>query len=230
MISILVPTRKRPDKMQTLIQSIINTTHNLANVELIFYIDEDDLESIIKLKEVKQLTSALTIKHVIGPRILLSKTWNRCFEIARGDIIMHGGDDIVFRTANWDIEIENAFNQYDDKIVLVYGRDGFHDEKLSTHGFIHRRWIETIGHFLPPFFSSDYNDTWLFEVATLINRTCYLDSILIEHMHYIVGKSEYDETYREREARGEVDNVKELYTYLAPLREADASKLLEVMA
>ena len=36
MISILVPTRKRPDKMQTLIDSIEETTHDLSKVELIF--------------------------------------------------------------------------------------------------------------------------------------------------------------------------------------------------
>ena len=226
MISILVPTRKRPDKMQTLIDSIEETTHDLSKVELIFYIDEDDDDSLSAMTK----TAELSIKHIIGPRILLSKTWNKCYEIARGDIIMHGGDDIVFRTPKWDVEVENAFNQYDDKIVLVYGRDGFQDEKLATHGFVHRRWIETVGYFLPPFFSSDYNDTWLFELDTNIKRTHYLDSILIEHMHYVVGKSEYDETYKEREARGEEDNVKELYTNLAPLRGIDTAKLLEAIA
>ena len=50
--------------------------------------------------------------------------WNRCYEISSGDIVMHCGDDIRFRTKGWDTKVLNKFKEYKDKIVLVYGDDG----------------------------------------------------------------------------------------------------------
>ena len=46
-------------------------------------------------------------------------------------------------------------------------------KNFLTHGFLHRNWVETVGYFVPPYFSSDFNDTWLNEVADMIGRKIY---------------------------------------------------------
>ena len=52
-ISLLCPTRKRPDFMQSLWDSVVSTSHNIQNIELVFRIDEDDKEAIDKFEEMK---------------------------------------------------------------------------------------------------------------------------------------------------------------------------------
>ena len=41
-ISILTPTRNRPNNCQRFIKSIYNTAKNRGNIELFFYVDNDD--------------------------------------------------------------------------------------------------------------------------------------------------------------------------------------------
>jgi glycosyltransferase involved in cell wall biosynthesis len=220
MISILCPTRGRPSNMRRLYESAYATSD--TNLEFVFYIDDDDTESAAMAEELGVVT-------VVGPRIVLSEMWNKCYEVSSGHILMHCGDDIVFRSGGWDTLVLKAFNEVSDNILLVYGRDGLQDENLGTHTFMHRKWAETVGYFVPPYFSSDYNDTWLNDVAVSIGRRKYIPEIYTEHMHPGAGKSDWDKTHQERIARHQADRVDELYRSLIHEREADAAKLRAVM-
>ena len=221
-ISLLCPTRKRPDFMQSLWDSVVSTSHNIQNIELVFRIDEDDKEAIDKFEEMK----SSQVKVVIGKRGSgnLSKMWNECCEVSSGEILMHCGDDIRFRTVGWDKVVLDEFEKYEDKIVLVYGDDGIREDDLATHGFIHKNWVDVVGYFLPPYFSSDMNDYWLTDVAKGIGRLNKIN-ILTEHLHPVAGKHEWDETHRDRLARGKRDNVRELFISLRPKKIEDSNKL-----
>lgn len=217
MISLLCPTRKRPHNIKRLYQSILDAADRPDEVELVIYIDDDDhsyddmdLPNLVK---------------VIGPRIVLSSMWNHCFEESNGDILMHCGDDIVFRSSGWDTKIKEVFDNYPDKIVLVYGDDGYKHEKLATHSFLHRKWVNAVGYFCPPYFSCDYNDNWLTELAEKIGRKVYLPDVYTEHMHPVAKKAVWDKTHRERLERGRRDDVANLYRKLETERIKDAKKL-----
>jgi glycosyl transferase/beta-hydroxylase protein BlmF len=190
--------------------------------EFIFYLDDDALETSLPA-EMKELHA------VVGSRIVLSQMWNECAKVARGDILMHCGDDIVFASHGWDTLVENAFNNQPDKILFVHGRDGFHEDRFGTHGFIHRKWMETVGYFVPPYFSCDWNDTWLNDVANMLGRRHYIEAIYTEHMHPDFHKREKDQTDLDRIDRGQRDGVMALYQEKLPEREADAAKLRAVM-
>jgi len=82
-------------------------------------------------------------------------------------------------------------------------------------------------HHLPPYFVSDFNDCWLYDVAGRIQRRVYLPHVYTEHMHHIVGKAEIDENTRERLARHEREDPKKLYDEKTNERKADADKLLK---
>lgn len=222
MISILLPTRKRPENIVRLWESIAKTADNPLDLELICYIDEDDTSY-------DNISSVPMIK-VRGPRIVLSEMWNKCYEKSHGDILMHCGDDIVFRTKHWDRLVKSTFKEYKDGIVFVYGNDGsgVHDGNFGTHGFISRRWADTVGYFVPPYFSSDWNDTWLNDVAKLLGRHVHID-ILTEHMHPDFGKADLDITHQERIRRGSDDKVWQIYQDKRLEREADAYKLQKVI-
>lgn len=166
---------------------------------------------------------------IIGPRTLLSACWNECADVAAGDILMHCGDDIRFRTDGWDALVADAFARWPDRLVFVHGRDGIHDDRLGTHGFVHRRWVDVVGYFVPPLFSSDYNDTWLNEVADLIGRRIYLPDVYTEHLHPTVGKGEWDRTHQERLERHARDGVDGLYQSKRWERVRDALFLAEAI-
>lgn len=223
MISILLPTRQRPHNIERLWESVINTVDDINNIELVMYIDDDD-QTYDDLK----LDGNITI--VRGPRIVLSECWNKCYEQAKGYILMHCGDDIVFRTKGWDTTVKTEFAKYPDHIVFVYGDDGGPARDFGTHGFIHRKWAEVSGFFVPPYFSSDYNDTWLNDVAKLINRHHRID-IYTEHMHPAFNKAPVDDNHRERLVRHRNDHVDELYRSPAmeKERQENADKLREAM-
>jgi hypothetical protein len=218
MISILCPTRNRTDSMLRLVRSARQTASNPVELEFIFYVDDDDDASAT-------VADNLDATAVRGPRIVLSEMWNRCWDEATRDVAMHCGDDIIFRSQNWDLHVLHAFERFPDKIALVHGRDGYQDQNLATHGFMHRRWVETLGYFVPPYFSSDYNDTWLTEVADAVGRRVYLPDVYTEHMHPVVGKGTWDQTHQERLARHTRDNVGQIYRDLLPKRLNDIAKL-----
>lgn len=220
MISLLCPTRGRPANMRRFAGSAWETSR--GDVQIIWYVDNDDWTSITEAQ-------FLGTTPVVGPRKVLSQCWNACAARAKGEILGHMCDEVVFRTPGWDDRVCEAFERYADRIAFVHGRDGIHDERLGTHGFLSRRWVDTVGYFVPPYFSSDYNDTWLTTVANMIDRRVFLPGVFTEHMHPSVDKAELDQTHMDRLERHVRDRVDDLYESLAREREADASKLRSVM-
>lgn len=214
LISILAPSRGRPAALQAMADSAHQTA--TGPVEVLAYVDDDDPADY---------TSVTGVRLVVGPRITLSDCWNRLADEADGTILGMGSDDIRYRTDLWDYKVRTAFSLYSDRIVFVYGRDGIHDRKLGTHGFVSRRWVDTLGYFTWPGFAADYADTWIHELALRAGRVVYLSDVFTEHLHPIVGKAEYDQTHQERLARGKAENVAALWEALADKRRYEAERL-----
>ena len=85
--------------------------------------------------------------------------------------------------------------------------------------------METVGYFTAPYFSCDYGDTWINDLADRIGRRVYLPDVVTEHLHPGVGKAPFDKTHEERVLRGQQDNVVGLWESLEAERAADAAKL-----
>lgn len=222
-ISILCPTRGRPASVRRLIESVRDTA--AGEVELIFYCDDDDpyFEATLAAGDGE------ACQFLLGPRVVLSECWNVCSKHAKADVLMHCGDDIVFRTTGWDDLILAEFAKVPDRILLVHGDDGIQAGHVATHGFLHRRWMETVGYFVPPIFASDWNDMWLTEVANALGRRVYLPHVYTEHMHPVAGKGEWDQTHQERLVRHHAEQVDNLYRTTGEKRAEDAAKLQAVI-
>ena len=221
-ISVLCPTRGRPGSVFRLADSMAQTA--AGETELVLYADDDAPDSVSPA-----VASRPWVTVVTGSRIVMSDMWNRCLDKASADIVMQCADDIVFRTPGWDDQVCAAFAEYPDRIALVYGNDLIHGKALATHSFAHRRWTDATGYFTPPWFSCDFSDAWLYDVAKAIGRLHYLPDVITEHLHPVAGKSEWDLSHQERLARGKRDNVAAIYASLAARRDQDAAKLRAVM-
>lgn len=221
MISVLLPSRGRPHNVQRLYNSLKSTT--IGKWEMVVRLDTDDPSR-------DEYPNHPEIMYVLGVRITLSQYWNECAEKASGDILMQCGDDIIFRTPGWDIPVKNEFEKYPDRIVLVFGDDGDPNKgkNFGTHPFVHRNWVNTLGYFVPPYFSSDFTDTWLNDLADRIGRKVQVP-ILTEHMHPAFKKAELDQTYNERIERHFKEDMPGLYDLKETERQMDAQQLRKAM-
>lgn len=225
MISILCPTRNRPDNVRRMVTSAFKMANDPAGLEFVFYLDEDDT---VTEPELEKIDGELNLSIVIvrGKRVVLSQMWNECYKDATGPVFMHGGDDIEFTTGGWDSVVLDAFKASTDKILFVHGTDGIMPPSFGTHGFLHRDWVDVVGYFVPPYFSSDYNDTWLNDVADMIGRNLNVP-IHTEHYHPTVGKAEWDQTHLDRVERHKADKVETIYADKFSERVSDGQKLLD---
>lgn len=197
-------------------------TQTWEAVECLVYLDEDDPH----LAAYEKING---IKVTVGPRISISEAWNLIAAKASGSILMLCADDLLFRTEGWDKLIAQEFEKVLDRIVLVYGRDGYQDEALATHPFLHRNWMKTVGYFVPPYFTASYDDTWLNDVADMIGRKRFVPEVLIEHMHPAAGKALSDQTYDEALGRFVSDDMAGVYASLEDERRKWAELLRGAM-
>lgn len=204
-ISLLLPTRQRPNALREMYESAMNLADNPEDVEVVVYIDNDDNSY--------EDFNPPRLKKIGGERKTISKCWNDCHRAAKGEIFGHMGDDIRFRTKGWDTIVKNAFDEYPDKIVFVYGDDGMSEVNgyaFGTHGFIHKNWTDTVGRFVPDYYESDYNDTHLNDIAKELKRHVHVP-IMTEHMHFSIGKSELDQNTKDRLERHEKQRPEDIY-------------------
>lgn len=217
MISILVPTRKRPAMFARFVNSVLTTADNPDQIEFIASISDDD-------SSYDGEHYPPQVKITRGPRKILSLCYE--WEKGEGPIYFLGGDDLIFHTKGWDTKVLATFDQYPDKIVLVHGDDGDpnKDKTNATHSFIHRQWIDVLGRYLPPYFSGDFTDTWLSDIANGVGRRVKID-IYTEHVHPAFGKREQDDTDKEKWKKHFEDNMPQKYIDTLPERLADIEKL-----
>jgi hypothetical protein len=217
MISILFPTRGRPKQLRRLYDSF--QVHSTVSPEIICYVDDDD----------RSYDDVGCVNIIRGPQTVLSGYWDKLLPYATGDLLMASADDVVCCTPGWDGLVEAAFAQCPDKILMVFGDDGGPDgKKYPTSPIIHRRWVETVGRWIPPYFCADYIDSWLWDVARRIKRIQYVP-FLVEHIHPLWNKAPLDDTYRRGDQRRQEQQPWKAYELTARERESESNKLRAVM-
>jgi hypothetical protein len=222
-IDILFPTRNRVRRLYEVLTSIKRTVSNYKNVKIYVYVDEDDKNTLINIEEIKSNFSCLDIVFFVGPRIVVAKCWNKLWEISSGEILMQCGDDVIFRTKDWDLRIIEEFEKVNDEILLVYCNDGIQKEKLATLGFYSRKATEILNYFTPPYFDADWCDTWLTTLYMKIDRYKYLPDVITDHMHFFRYPQLIDDTYRK--TRSKADEARSIWMAKRDEIDIDANKL-----
>ena len=104
--SILTPTRNRPNNCERFIKSVYNSTRTRKNVEMLFYVDNDD-PAITSYKSLdwhaqKEYEGFKNIKFIYGEPKSVSISWNDLAAECIGDVLIMGNDDLVYQTDGWD--------------------------------------------------------------------------------------------------------------------------------
>jgi hypothetical protein len=184
-ISIVTPIRRRPDNVKRMLNSIKETMSGLNKIQVIFRIDNNDeiLDQDFRFEIYKMMEHQLTINFIMGPETFpdMGKLWNDCVPDIAGEIVQFGGDDLVYRTKDWDSMVVKAFEEYPDQIVMVWGNDSTFGSKLATHGFLSKKWIDTVGWFFPPIGLTYANDDFIFAMMRNLSRLHYIGELSIKH-------------------------------------------------
>lgn len=198
-ISVLCPTRKRMQLMRRVAANCFSTCSNPEQIELIFGLDDDDLESIEMAKTLQQEFSDNNIEYIVWPRkkYIFSDLINQCSKPGKGEIFNIMSDDAIHDSKDWDKIALEIFDNHPDKIILVQTAGGANES--TGFPFMHRNWREAAGYLLSPIFSGDWGDYWLTDVINGLpgNRFVFADSITIKHLHAEWNQMEKDETYYE---------------------------------
>jgi glycosyltransferase involved in cell wall biosynthesis len=219
-ISILLPTRNRPDMVERLLVSIIDTAKNPPYIEISARTDVDDN---LTAPVFFQFRKKIAIRNKVGDRSAIhGDYWNDAWRNSTGGIVMMVGDDFIFRTKGWEAEVRKEFDKFPDGIVLVFGEDGIQHGNIATHAFISRRWTDILGYYVPMQFNVFYHDTWLTDLAQRLGRKVYRPDLVFEHNHHSVG-GKVDAVTLEMKERSK--NDAEIWAATEPIRVADAEKL-----
>lgn len=171
-ISILCPSRGRPELAKRMIDSALNTAG--TDIEILLYLNEDDP----KLEQYKQLINSKYYQ--VGPDRSPCYSWNLLSEQANHSILFLMGDDGEFVTKDWDLKIIEAFDRYPDKIACIYPVNGSVSKNKNPHFCLHKNWVNSLGYFVPPQFWHWYVDTWTAMIAQKLNRYCLLEDVLVQ--------------------------------------------------
>lgn len=224
MISLLLPTRGRPELARRFLQSVAEQSVHPEGVEIILCVDEDDVESH------KIEYPGLNLQCIIGSRRTMGAYNSECLAQSSGEIVVLVNDDMVIRTLGWDEKLRRLDDSIADKIYLAYGNDLFKKGNLCTFPILSRKTCQVL---LEPYhraYRGAFIDYHLMDIFKRLEhagypRIFYLKDVIFEHLHYRTGKAPIDATYR---ARGRFDDDM-LFIGLADVRLTSLPLLLNAI-
>lgn len=200
-ISLLLPTRGRPDLAHRFLETAFNTCRYSSEVEIIMVVDEDDA-SYEGFKSPFKQTKLLAVG-----AMTMSGYNQFAAGHSSGDILVFVNDDIVVDSAAWDVAIRQLHGKYSDRVYLGFPNDGFKGARLSTFPILSRDTYQSFDT-LPAIYSGAFIDAHLHEIFLNLralgkDRICYLADVNFTHHHFRVTKMAPDDTYLRRDRFGD---------------------------
>ena len=204
--SLMIPTRKRPQKLFLFVESIVATAKSPEHIELRFGIDLDDivtLDTVSQLQEKYKGICNLNIHTRGRGNSLVNHYLNWLSIYCTGKYILTLNDDSLFRTQDWDVKVYERLNKFledkPDGLVCGICKDIGHPTRngyLAT-GFpiISKRAVEVLGFFLDPCFMEATADDDICKLYALVNRAVDLRDIF-EITHNPVEFDSLDKNYQ----------------------------------
>lgn len=193
-ICVLCPSRGNPKAALEAYLSMAQTASKPSTVFSVV-VDADDplLAEYVKAFEPYQHPVVMTVPAGVGGNMNKALNW-AAVEVVEGgafDDIGFIGDDHRFRTVGWDHTVGDALS----RSAIVYGNDLFQGRNLPTQVFIRSEVVRALGWFgLPGCWHLYLDNAWK-ALGERLDSLEYLDEVVIEHMHPVVGKGVWDENH-----------------------------------
>jgi hypothetical protein len=196
----VLPTRSRLDNC---IRFIENWKSSNSNSDVYVRLDKCDphLETLINLDWPKNFTIG------VGERQGVAKAVNELY-LKYPNELWYGfiADDFSPKTPNWDQRLILAAGN--SKISYPNDCMGEKVQHIPTLFCVGGDLVREIGWFGLPDVHHFYVDTvWRF-IGDHLNNIFRLEDVIVEHLHYSAGKSEFDEVYATSSSQYKSDKAK----------------------
>ena len=185
---VLVPSRNRPGSIAELIKSFDETE---TESDLIVIVDDDEPQMD------EYLAQGCDVLMVQKQGKGMAKPLNFAANLMK-DKYRHFaflGDDHRPRTKNWDVTFINKLDELGTG--LVYGNDLLQGENLATAVAMTGNIVKELGGMVPQDMIHLYLDNFWMTLGKDLNALAYLPEVILEHLHPVAGKAEWDDQYRE---------------------------------
>lgn len=223
-ISLLLPTRGRPELAKRFLASVLEQSAHPELIEVIVCVDEDDAAS-------HGITvDGLKLNEIIVPRQNMGAYNALCLGLSTGEIIIAVNDDMVVRTKDWDERVRDIDARFSDGIYLAYGNDLFKGKNLCTFPILSRRTCQVMSGPFPDDYRGAFIDVHLMDIFHRLRkggyqRIIYSPTLVFEHLHHRVVPNVMDKTYAERPRFA--DDL--IFMGLADQRQSDALRLVKAI-
>ena len=196
-ISVIGPMRGRFDGAKRGIDSLINQAHNIDDVEFIFRFDDDDMDTVDKLREY-YVDKNIDITFLVGERFgycNMHKYWNQCTMESKGEYLMTWTDDNemdIFNKGGWDSLIQKFEGQF---YILDFpdNTDTKPYKNWPSCVVFPRKIFEILGGRLAP---NLIFDKWMIEILKVNDIWIRFDEKIMHHQVFS-GRASLDDNYRE---------------------------------
>lgn len=226
---VIVPSRGRPQAVAELVEAFRETC--TADTALFFGVDDDDpelsryYEAMIGLDGPRG--AGVGIRAVSAPSSMVRTLNVVAVEavnlIAAASAIAFMGDDHRPRTKGWDTAYLAALELHPG---LVYGNDLLQGHRLPTQVAMSAEVVRALGHMAPPPLTHLYVDNYWRDLGAAAQCITYLPDVVVEHLHPVAGKAQWDEGYKRVNDRGMYDRDAAAYSqYWMAHGAADVAKV-----
>lgn len=207
-VTMLIPSRARPDSVDRQADAW-RATDPLNEAMLVWVLDEDDPAADAYRFKLAQYPWM----HSIWLRqwMPMVKKLNLVAPGIATDVVGFMGDDHLPRTSGWAAALAAAHILHAPGIF--YGRDGLQDMKLPTWWAMSAEICRRLNRMVPADVDHLYCDNSILELGKAARCIRYLPSILIEHMHPVAEKAEWDQGYRRVNDPSQYESDRKAFLY-----------------
>lgn len=191
---VVVPTRGRPENAARLATAFRETTS--LDAVAVFVADPNDP----RLADYRDLLTEGRIDRLVitdregGGGLCYPLNYAACRYAELVNYVGFMGDDHLPRTAGWDREMVEELDSLQPRVA--YGNDLLQGPNLPTAVFMQSRMIRAMGVMAPYAMRHLYLDNFWKHLGEQTGGLRYRDDVVIEHLHPVAGKAEWDERYR----------------------------------
>lgn len=193
----IVPTRGRPHTVTQLAGAF--SAYCTASTRLLIAVDDDDpelngyQEAVVEAQKLFPET-VLLVQAAPGnmANALNKATAYVLAQEEQPEAIGFMGDDHRPKTKAWDAKYLQTLIS---KPGIVYGNDLIHGENLPTQFAVSQTIVNALGFLSPPGLKHLYIDNYWRDIGNESGTLTYRGDVVVEHLHPVAGKGDYDEGY-----------------------------------
>lgn len=192
----LMATRGRPELAFQSLKSLIDTAHNINEIEMCVAVDKDDEKSleyftntIVPYFEEAELDILVLSFDRLG-YAKLNEYMQTLALNSKGEWLIIWNDDARMETKDWDKEITS----YSGQFKLLAFQDNHNKHPYSIFPILPREWLVLFGTLSP----QQACDAWVSQVAYVVDIFQRIETKVTHDRHDLTGNNN-DQTFAERE-------------------------------